>query len=367
MKNTLWITLLGAYAMCAPIVSAVSEEEEEFSAPPVQQARPKHPARVVESEMKKDALAVPADLQALVTRVQALDTEAFDELLKSAADKSDWPMSVVLRCLTIAAGAGHAPSQVELFKRSVGQEPSIASFWLIEVSHSDDADALKDCADWMLANLNRGAQNQALRLANRAEKLKNGETLELEKSLLSIESEYRDGTYPSLAPGSQLAFTLERATQIRKSAPQSSAQSPAPEPPVSRPALESIITPDYLYGYIQSRADGNYGALSAYFADSVEYKYSNFSVVSRNRVMEDIQEGWNRWRGRSYRLISAGRAGNRVEVVYSFNLRENNTNKSASGYTKEIWHVNENGRINYWNEQISKRSAPSLSAGFEPL
>ncbi len=40
---------------------------------------------------------------------------------------------------------------------------------------------------------------------------------------------------------------------------------------------------------------------------------------------------------------------------------------NAHGYTKETWHMNDNGQIYYWDEQINKNSAPSLSPNMKQL
>lgn len=236
MKNTLWITLLSAVSMFTPVASAMSYDEEEDipPAPAPAPERPKHPARVVKSEVKKDAAEIPADLQELVARVQALDEAAFDELVRCCGEKQDWPSSVLLRCLTIAAGTGHAPSQVELVKRGIlSGNRDVAFFWLAEIFHSLQSAPLRDLSAWMRQ---QGYQNAAYELEERLAGYTEGRRYL--NPVIDIESEFGKGTFPSLAPGSEAACLLERGEGM-KSVPKTTA--PAPEPqPVARPSQGSV-------------------------------------------------------------------------------------------------------------------------------
>lgn len=119
--------------------------------------------------------------------------------------------------------------------------------------------------------------------------------------------------------------------------------------------------------YLDARAYGQSYVLSNRYADTVQYKYSNYRNVSRSTVLVDIEKGWNRWIYRSYSLHSIGVRGNVLEIVYRFDLSEGSGRKTASGYTKETWHMNDNGQIYYWDEVINKNYAPSLSPGMEQL
>ncbi len=130
---------------------------------------------------------------------------------------------------------------------------------------------------------------------------------------------------------------------------------------------EPLITASQIRNYVQCRADGNYYGISSMFAGTVQYKYADFRNVSRDTVLEDIQAGWNRWIYRTYTLEAAGINGNKVELIYYYQLKEANGRKSAKGYTKEIWNLNSDGKIYYWDEELSKKSAPKLSPGMTRL
>ncbi len=130
---------------------------------------------------------------------------------------------------------------------------------------------------------------------------------------------------------------------------------------------QAVTSVGAVMDYLNARAQGNSYAMQNFFADTVQYKYKNYRYVSRSTVIDDIQSGWNRWVYRNYHLVSLGVNGNVVEVVYSFNLSESNRRKNAHGYTKETWHMNDNGQIYYWDEQINKNNAPSLSPNMKQL
>ena len=217
MKKTLLMTVFCAVALWAPVVCAMSYDDEEIPppAPAPQPERPKHPARVVESEVKKEAVEIPADLQELVARVQALDAAAFDELVRCCGEKQDWPPSVVLRCLSIAAGAGHAPAQAELFKSCVGVESEVAKFWLLEVAQTMNAETLKNTAAWIRAYMSRAAYELANQFEARASALEENRA-SVQNPILSIEEQYQTGVYPSLSPGSEAACVLERGEGMKR-------------------------------------------------------------------------------------------------------------------------------------------------------
>ncbi|MDO4752420.1 MAG: hypothetical protein Q4A24_09985, partial [Akkermansia sp.] len=130
---------------------------------------------------------------------------------------------------------------------------------------------------------------------------------------------------------------------------------------------QAVTSVGAVMDYLNARAQGNSYAMQNFFADTVQYKYKNYRYVSRSTVIDDIQSGWNRWVYRNYHLVSLGVNGNVVEVVYSFSLSESNRRKNAHGYTKETWHMNDNGQIYYWDEQINKNNAPSLSPNMKQL
>lgn len=96
------------------------------------------------------------------------------------------------------------------------------------------------------------------------------------------------------------------------------------------------------------------------FAEKVDYQYIKGKLASRSEIIADIKEGWQRWPHRFYKLLAAGRNENTVEVVYSYSLSDG-TGKSAKGYTKEIWTLDDQGKIVQWRETVSRKGIPALS------
>ena len=63
--------------------------------------------------------------------------------------------------------------------------------------------------------------------------------------------------------------------------------------------------------------------------------------------------------GASLELRAMGYNGVHVELI----LKEHDANR----WHKEMWRVNEEGRIFRWNEEISTEKEPALSAGFRSV
>lgn len=125
-----------------------------------------------------------------------------------------------------------------------------------------------------------------------------------------------------------------------------------------------------LLEYIECRQNGYVNILAGLFADQVDYQYIKGKKASREDVVKDIAAGFQKWIQRRYQMVAAGKKGNTVEVIYSFSLLNPNGPKGKygsvepiSGYTKETWTLDEQGKIVKWRESISKKEAPSLSSG----
>lgn len=125
-----------------------------------------------------------------------------------------------------------------------------------------------------------------------------------------------------------------------------------------------------LLEYIECRQNGYVNILASFFADQVDYQYIKGKKASREDIVKDIAEGFQKWVQRRYQMIVAGRRGNTIEVIYSFSLFNPNGSKRKygsiepiSGYTKETWTLDEQGKIVKWRESISKKEVPSLSPG----
>ena len=122
--------------------------------------------------------------------------------------------------------------------------------------------------------------------------------------------------------------------------------------------------------YLECRQNGYVNILAGFFADEVDYQYIKGKKVSREDIVKDIAKGFQKWVQRRYEMVAAGRKGNTVEVIYSFSLLSPNGPKGKygsiepiSGYTKETWTLDDDGKIIKWRESISKKGVPSLSPG----
>ena len=117
--------------------------------------------------------------------------------------------------------------------------------------------------------------------------------------------------------------------------------------------------------YIAARNDGNAYAIGDLYASQVKYKYSNYRVVSRDAVIRDALPWCNRWTMRNYELLAAGynENSNTLEIIFRYNLVDTK-GKTASGYTKETWVLDTQGKIISWDEELSKGGAPSLSSDY---
>lgn len=260
MKKMLRLTAFCAAALCSPVVHGSDMEDAAGIEVAAQQPeRPKHPARVVQAEAKKEAPELPTELSALVEKVESLNESAFEELLSVCADKSDWPDSVVMRCLVIAAGAGYVPAQAELFKRCENSENQIAVYWLSEVAYCKDVKALKEVAAWLQQNSqNWSARDFAGKMESRATLLES-DSDSVQNPVLSIENEYPSGFYPSLKPGSEAACALETGAKMQPPASQSTTV-PAAERHGQTTPLHAAVEDDERPPY----RDGAWGAYSKY-------------------------------------------------------------------------------------------------------
>lgn len=97
------------------------------------------------------------------------------------------------------------------------------------------------------------------------------------------------------------------------------------------------------------------------FSNVIDYQYITGRLATCEEVIDDIKDGWNKWPHRSYAVVTAARKGNIVEVVYSYTLSNYETKTKATGYTKEIWTLDDQEKIVAWREIISK-TPPDLSA-----
>lgn len=159
-----------------------------------------------------------------------------------------------------------------------------------------------------------------------------------------------------------LAVPARRASSTEKFEPVTATTVQPPEP-VARQGVRTegdVIA--LVEQYVRNRANGDGYRLSGQFAEIVNYKYSGFKNVPRSTVMDDIRSGWDKWPGRSYRLIRAGYRGSTIELAFRYEFRTA-SGKRVSGYSKETWSLDDQNRISAWTETTSRQAPPPLSPG----
>ena len=107
----------------------------------------------------------------------------------------------------------------------------------------------------------------------------------------------------------------------------------------------------------RARTEGDVELMRSIFDGFVCYQYLRYHSVNRECVVQDIVEGWAKWPVRRYELLQVGTdGGQHVEVIFRYTLRNPMTRASTSGYSKEHWIVEENGKISLWEEEVSKKA-----------
>lgn len=285
--------------------------------------------------------ATSAETDELKSRADKGDTEALNAIVKLCEQESDTltDREKVRYCLK-AGGKSNYDAQLLLYAyfsqgKHTPQNPVLAKTWEEGILNSGSGEAVFALAKW---KMNNGA--------SREERQAGQELCKKAAAMNCTEAkEYLETEAKRIAEEARLA--AER--QARASGPLSDSN-----------VLKKVSS------YLRARAYGDGSSLSSDFASSVVYKYSGKNAVSRDTVLRDIESGWQRWVSRSYRVISVGVKGRTVEVIFFYNLVDN-TGKSASGYSKEIWQLNESAQIVTWDEQLSKTAEPKLSAGFDSI
>ncbi len=115
----------------------------------------------------------------------------------------------------------------------------------------------------------------------------------------------------------------------------------------------------------RARTKGDVELMRSIFDQFVCYQYLRYRAVNRECVVQDIVEGWAKWPVRRYELLQVGTDGKQhVEVIFRYSLRNPMTRASTSGYSKEHWIVEDNGKISLWEEEVSKKSPPKGDGDF---
>ena len=125
---------------------------------------------------------------------------------------------------------------------------------------------------------------------------------------------------------------------------------------------------DLIHRYVAARNNGIAFGMRDLYASQVKYKYSDYRVVSRDAVIRDAMPWFARWIMRNYELLTAGynENSNTLEIIFRYNLRDAK-GKTASGYTKETWVLDEQGKIISWDEKLSKGGELSLSPDYTKI
>lgn len=269
------------------------------------------------------------------------DVTALNEIVKLCQEESDTltDKEKAHYCLK-AAGKLNYDAQVLLYAyfsqgRHMEKNPAMAESWQEGILNSGSADAVFKLAKWKLEKGDSDAERSSGReLCRKAADMGSADA-----------REYMDGEAKRMEEEAKLA--AEKAARLSG--------------PLSDGNIRNKVS-----AYLAARANGDSYQMLFNFAPYVTYKYSGKKPVARDAVLRDIESGWQRWVSRSYRLIRVGVKGRTVEVVFSYNLSDAN-GKSAFGYSKEIWQLDHSAQIVTWDEHISKKSAPDLSAGFDAI
>lgn len=277
----------------------------------------------------------------LKARADQGDVAALNEIVKLCQEESDTltDREMAHYCLK-AAGKLNYDAQVLLYAffsqgRHTEKNPGMAESWQEGILNSGSADAVFKLAKWKMEKGDTDAERSSGReLCRKAADMGSADAREyLDTEARRMEEEAR--------------AAAEREARLSG--------------PLSDDNIRGKVS-----SYLTARANGDSYQMLFNFAPYVTYKYSGKKPVGRDAVLRDIESGWQRWVSRSYRLIRIGVKGRTVEVVFSYSLSDVN-GKSASGYSKEIWQLDNSAQIVTWDEHINKQSAPALSAGFDAI
>lgn len=117
----------------------------------------------------------------------------------------------------------------------------------------------------------------------------------------------------------------------------------------------------------RARTNGDAELMRSIFSDAVCYQYHRYRTVSKECVMQDIVEGWDKWPVRRYELLQVGVNKDYVEIVFRYNLSNPATSASTAGYSKECWGLDEAGKIVLWEEVVSKKARPRLDREYRTI
>jgi len=117
----------------------------------------------------------------------------------------------------------------------------------------------------------------------------------------------------------------------------------------------------------RARTNGDAELMRSIFSDAVCYQYNRYRTVSKECVMQDIVEGWDKWPVRRYELLQMGVNNDYAQIIFRYSLSNPATGASTAGYSKETWGLDEEGKIVFWEESVSKKARPKLDKEYRTI
>lgn len=148
-----------------------------------------------------------------------------------------------------------------------------------------------------------------------------------------------------LAALQQQLKQLDTRIQEEKSRPK---LQPKPQPKQAVPTAPQTDTSAAILGqakaYLQAKAKGKAAEFSTMMADNLFYSLDGITGTSLQKFRKELQKEWKKQRNRSYKLLAFGSRKDGVELIYSYSYTVRK-NKSRSGFVRERWTINDEGRV----------------------
>ena len=119
--------------------------------------------------------------------------------------------------------------------------------------------------------------------------------------------------------------------------------------------------------YLRAKSQGYAWVQKAFYADSVIHPEANNQEVRLSRLTEYWYSEWkkNHSGGIRYELLEVGYHGNRIEFISKRTTDGTaSSNKPEIVYCKEMWWLDERGKIKRCDEIVSPDQKPEISAGY---
>ena len=143
----------------------------------------------------------------------------------------------------------------------------------------------------------------------------------------------------------QQIATLKAQIQEKKSRP---TPQPAPQPKLAEP---TAMAPDasaavlgHAKAYLEAKTKGKTTVFSTMMGDNLSYNLDGNTGTSRQKFQKELQKEWKKQRNRSYKLLAFGTRKGSAELIYSYSYTVRK-NKSRSGFVREHWTINDEGRV----------------------